>query len=247
MCGRGTQSYSWEEVNRFLGFLCPERAPSLEPRYNVAPTTQIDIVRPGANGMEVAKARWGLVPWWHKASLAELKISTFNARAETVRDAPTFRDAWRRGQRCIVPMNFYEWRRPRKKGQAPFYVYPERDPVLLLAGLWDEWTDRKTGEILLTATVITTPPNELIAPLHDRMPAVLSREQVDAWFGAPSEEAFAMLKPCPSDWLALRRVGAYVNDARNDGPRCIEPATDEAAHDAPKASKSPSQSDLFDA
>lgn len=126
MCGRGTQNYSWDEVRHFLN-LIPTRAPNLEPRDNIAPTTMIDVAREGATGRALVKMRWDFIPGWWKKPLKEKKFTSFNARVETLREAPVFRTAWRRGQRqrCIVPMNFFEWRRSKKKGQAPVYIYPK--------------------------------------------------------------------------------------------------------------------------
>jgi putative SOS response-associated peptidase YedK len=224
MCGRGTQKYSWEEVRRFLNLLTPKAIPNLEARYNIAPTSMIDVARQTEAGRELVKMRWDLIPHWWKKPLREKKFSTFNARAESLREAAAFRTAWRKGQRCIVPMNFYEWKRPKKKGQAPFYVYPKHAPAFLMASLWDEWTDLETGEVILSCAVITTPPNDFMAPLHDRMPAILGSDQLDDWFNAPPDEAFAMLKPCPSEWMTLHKVSAYANNVRNQGPECIAAA-----------------------
>ncbi|MBI1366846.1 MAG: hypothetical protein GC153_12935 [Alphaproteobacteria bacterium] len=93
-----------------------------------------------------------------------------------------------------------------------------------MAGIWDEWTDVDTGEVILSCAIITTGPNEFMKPLHDRMPAILGRDQADAWFSAPPEEAYEMLKPRPSNWMAFRPVSAYVNSVKNQGPDCIAAA-----------------------
>ena len=119
-------------------------------------------------------------------------------------------------------MNFFEWKRPRKKGDPPHYIYPAKDSAFRIAGLWDEWVDPATGEVLLTCTTLTCEPNEFMARLHDRMPVILGSEQLDDWFSAPPEEAAEMLKPCPSDWMRAHKVSAYVNNGRNQGPKCIE-------------------------
>lgn len=168
-----------------------------------------------------------MVPGWWKKPLSEKKFSTHNARAETVLEKATFRNAWNKSQRCIIPMNFFEWKRPRKKGQAPYHIFPTQDPAFRIAGLWDEWTDPETGEVILSCTVITCEPNKFMAELHDRMPVILGEDQLDAWFNAPPEEAFKMLKPCPSEWMTANTVSAYVNNTRNQGPDCIKPDNDD--------------------
>lgn len=228
MCGRGDQSLTWAEIHEAVGLI--GRAPppdNMEPHYNLAPTSTVKIVRLVDGRRVVEGARWDLVPHWWKKPLKEKKFSTFNARAETLRETASYRTAWRKGQRCVVPMNFYEWRRPKQKGEGPYYIHPKKPGLaLLLAGLWDEWTDPETGEIVLSFSIITVPPNELIAPLHDRMPAILAREQLEDWFNAPAEAAYDMLKPCPPDWITLRKVSNYVNDARHQGPDCVKPETE---------------------
>lgn len=223
MCGRGTQRYSWDEVREYLTLLPSQPSLNLEPRYNVAPTTQVDVVREVDGQRELVKMRWGLIPSWWNKPLRDMKFSTFNAKVETVRESPTFRTAWRGGQRCVVPFCFYEWKRPRAKGQAPFYIYPKHAPMFLIAGLWDEWTDRETGEVILSCTIITVLPNDFMSTMHDRMPAILGEGQLDEWFRSPSATAFDMLKPCPSEWMTCRGVGNYVNNVRNQGAQCVEP------------------------
>jgi putative SOS response-associated peptidase YedK len=221
MCGRGTQLYSWAEVRAFLSILKPQ-APNLEPQYNIAPTTIVDVVRETDGVRELVKMRWDLIPAWWTRPLKEKKFTSFNARKETLRDTAAFKTAWAKGQRCIVPMNFYEWKRPKKKGQAPYYVFPAHEPFFLMAGLWDRWRNPETGEAVLSCTVITCEPNAFMEPMHDRMPVILGRDQVEAWFDAPPEEAFDMLKPCPPEWMSLYPVSAYVNNANNQGPECVE-------------------------
>ncbi|MFZ5618500.1 MAG: SOS response-associated peptidase [Pseudomonadota bacterium] len=223
MCGRGDQSLTWEQINTLLRIDGSSPRSNLEPRYNIAPTTDVKIVRQVDGKRLLQSARWDLIPAWWKKPLKEKKFSTFNARVETLRETASYRTPWRKGQRCIAPMNFYEWKRPRTKGEGPFHIYPKHDPALLLAGVWDEWKDPDTGKAVLTFSIVTVPANELIEPLHDRMPAILSKQQADDWFNAPPEEAFLMLKPCPSEWLSLTRVSPYVNNSRNQGPDCIKP------------------------
>src|SRR3954453_135858 len=138
MCGRFTQNYTWQEVHDFLNFL---GAPlNLRPRYNIAPTTMIDVVRLGKNGRELIKMRWGLVPFFWKKSLKEVP-ATFNARAETVAEKPMFREAFKR-RRCIIPTSgFFEWTGGKGDRQPHFFTAADGSPILAFAGLWDKWRD----------------------------------------------------------------------------------------------------------
>lgn len=202
-------------------------APNLKPEYNLAPSRMIYVIRQMWGERELVKMRWGLVPNWWDKTLAELTFSTFNAKAETLRKAPSFRSAWKRGQRCIVPFNFFEWPRPKMKGQPPLYIYPKNAPFFAMAGLWDEWRDPETDpdsdERLLSCTIITVPPNDFMRQYHHRMPAILALDDVETWLSGEPDEAYALLKPCPSEWMEARRVTGYVNNVDNQGPECIEP------------------------
>ena len=222
MCGRGNQSMTFQEICELLRIDANLSPSNLQPVYNLAPTTTVHIVREIEGVRKVEPARWDLVPFWWKKSLKEKSFVAHNAKSETLREKPTFRTAWKKSQRCVVPMNFFEWKRPRKKGDPPHHIYPAMEPAFRLAGLWDEWTDPETGEVLLSCTIITCEPNAFMAVLHDRMPVILGAEQLDAWFRAPPEDAYDMLKPCPDEWMASDEVSAYVNNARNQGPECIE-------------------------
>lgn len=223
MCGRGDQSLTWEDVHAMMNMAAPPMTDNFPPRYNIAPTTDMRIVRETDAGRVVETARWGLIPSGWKKTAKEWTYSTFNAKAETIEPARSYRGPWNNGQRCIILMNFYEWKRPSKKGDKPHYIYPTKEPAFRMAGLWSEWTDPETGEAKLTCTIITCGPNDFMKPLHDRMPVILGEDQMDAWFNAPPEETLDMLKPCPSDWMSSHRVSAKVNSTRNQGPDCIKP------------------------
>jgi len=143
MCGRFTQNYTWAQVHAFLSFLGVPR--NLRPRYNIAPTTEIDVVRLSEQGRELIPMRWGLVPFFWKKSLRELP-ATFNARAETVAEKPMFRDAFKK-RRCIIPASgFYEWTGGKGDRQPHLFTAADGSPVLALAGLWDSWRDPATGQ-----------------------------------------------------------------------------------------------------
>ena len=220
MCGRASQNLTWAEICDLSGVIGAPTS-NLQPVYNIAPTTTLHLVRQTDGARVIEKARWGLIPRSWKKPAKEWTYSTFNARTDKITENRSYRGPWANGQRCLIPMTFYEWRRPKKKGEGPFHISSATDPALRIAGLWEEWADPETGEVLLTCTVITCAPNDLMAEIHDRMPVVLGEDQLDAWFNAPPEEAFEMLKPCPSDWLAARQVSSYVNNTRNQGEECL--------------------------
>ena len=150
MCGRFTQHYTWAEVYAFLELFGPPR--NLRPRYNIAPTTSVDVVRLDRDGQrELVSMRWGLVPFFWKKSLKDVP-ATFNARVETVAEKPMFRDAFRK-RRCIVPASgFYEWTGEKGAKQPHLFTAADGSPVLAFAGLWDRWHDKDTGEEVLSCT-----------------------------------------------------------------------------------------------
>src|SRR5919202_4057338 len=136
MCGRFTQLYTWAEVNDFLSFGTPPR--NLQPRYNVAPTTTIDVALNRADGRALVPMRWGLVPGWWRKDMKDVP-ATFNARRETVAEKPMFRGAYKAGRRCVIPMSgFYEWK-TGPDGKQPHFISGANQPVLGIAGLWERW------------------------------------------------------------------------------------------------------------
>lgn len=152
MCGRFTQKYTWREVHDFLD-LRAEAPRNLRPRYNIAPTTAVDVVRATDTGRELGSMRWGLVPAWWKKPLKEMP-ATFNARAESVEEKPMFRDAFKR-RRCIIPISgFYEWTGDKKARQPHFFSAADGAPVMAVAGLWDRWRDPAGIEVLQPAEVV---------------------------------------------------------------------------------------------
>jgi putative SOS response-associated peptidase YedK len=192
-------------------------------RYNVPPTSLINVVIFDAKrgGRVLTPMRWGLVPSWAKEE--KVSFSTFNAKMEGVEDKPAFRDAWRLGRRCLVPIAlFYEW---RKSDKQPFAISLGNRETMYLAGLWDSWR-RPDGEALLSFTIITTPANSLIAPLHDRMPAIIGLENFASWLGeaaASAAELKSMLAPFPTERLASWEVDRRVGNVRSEDAGLSEP------------------------
>ncbi|WP_442753848.1 SOS response-associated peptidase [Methylocystis sp. JAN1] len=218
MCGRFTQAYTWAEVYAFLSVIGPAR--NLRARYNIAPTTQIDVLRIGDAGRELVPVRWGLVPLWWKKPLKELP-ATFNARAETVAEKPMFRSAFK-SRRCIIPASgFYEWT-GKPGAKTPHYFSAHDGRPLAFAGLWERWRDPETQEPVDSATIIVGPANAWMSAYHDRMPVILDWSDAGAWLAG--ERPGDLLCSPPEDALQEWIVSARVNRSGtgDDDPALIE-------------------------
>jgi putative SOS response-associated peptidase YedK len=197
----------------------------LRRRFNVAPGDDVAAVttdREGAPRGELL--RWGLVPHWAKDPATGYK--TINARAETLAERPAFRDAFRSRRCLIVADGFYEWQRRPGLPKQPYWVTKAGGEPFAFAGLWATWHDPE-DLVLRTCAIVTTQANGAIAGIHDRMPVILpDRAAEAAWIdhAAAQPELFELLLPLGDDVTALRAVGPAVNDARYDGPDCLEPA-----------------------
>ncbi len=193
-------------------------------RYNVAPGDEVLAVTADREGSPRGQLlRWGLVPSWAKSPDTGLKM--INARVETVRERPAFRRAFERYRCLIVADGFYEWRRLPAGPKQPFHITRTDESLFAFAGLWSIWY-REDGTKLRSCTILTTTPNEAIAPLHDRMPVILDPSAEALWLDSstPPGELRNILAGLSPAQTALRPVGPAVNDARYDGPACLEPA-----------------------
>lgn len=220
MCGRFTQAYTWAEVERFLSIFGPAR--NLRPRYNIAPTTPIDVLRLGEAGRELVSMRWGLIPSWWKKPLNELP-STFNARAETLAEKPMFRSALK-SRRCIIPASgFYEWT-GKPGAKTPHYFSARDGRPLAFAGLWECWRDPETQEPMESATIVVGPASEWMQPFHDRMPVILDWCDAGPWIAG--ERLGELLRPPPEDALHEWTVSPRVNRSGvgDDDPALVEPS-----------------------
>jgi putative SOS response-associated peptidase YedK len=224
MCGRFTQAYTWAEVYAFLSLTGPAR--NLRPRYNIAPTTTIDVARSGQGGCELVPMRWGLVPSWWKKPLKELP-STFNARAESVAEKPMFRSAFK-ARRCIIPASgFYEWTGKAGAKVPHYFSSPDGGP-LAFAGLWESWSDPETSETIFSAVVIVGAANAWMARFHDRMPVILSPADFGAWLTGTSPDE--LLRPPAVGALQEWVVSARVNRSGvgDDDPSLMSQVSAEA-------------------
>ena len=222
MCGRFVLADPGRALARLFALALPAGA---APRWNIAPLQRILAVRaatpPGAPSETFAPS-WGLVPRWAVDDRAAAKL--INARAETAADKPAFREAFRR-RRCVVPADgFYEWARP---GRKPFLFALADGAPFAFAALWESWTPPDGGAPRETAAILTTAPNELVAKIHDRMPAILDEGSFAAWLDPASDDPAPparLLRPFPAARMTARPLAPHVNDARRDGPECLEPA-----------------------
>lgn len=218
MCGRFTQAEIAELDREIFKLL---EVPDLAPRYNIAPTEDAAVIREHAEGgRSLSPLRWGLIPsWTDDPSMGNRLI---NARAESVRLKPAFRDAFH-ARRCLIPVDgFYEWTKT-PQGRQPYYIRVRGGEVYALAGLWEHYESDTTGPVE-SFTIITTDANELVNAIHDRMPVILPAEAYDAWLDPANQGAKGLedlLRPFPSDAMDIYPVSRYVNKPQNKGPECV--------------------------
>jgi putative SOS response-associated peptidase YedK len=231
MCGRYRLASDWSEIERRFGAKLAGRLEPLGHRYNIAPTDEVVAIRPrDGEELEARLLRWGLVPHWAKDSRSGAKM--INAKAETLLERPAFRSLLA-SHRCLIPAEgFYEWRKGNGRRPEPFdlSVGGSDSGLFAFAGLWAARKDEQTGEWLRSCTIITTRPNELVAPLHDRMPVILPRELEAEWI-APDisvEHAISLLEPYPAERMEARPVSPLVNSVQNDGPELLASAGEQA-------------------
>jgi len=221
MCGRFTLTVSPDTLSSL--FKADWSSP-FRPRYNIAPTQQVPVVRTSQadNNLHIDLLKWGLIPSWAKdASIGNHMI---NARSETVDQKPSFRTALKH-RRCIVPASgFYEWQSVEGK-KHPLYIKLSDDSLMMLAGIWDHWKN-PDGAVIESFSILTTSSNDLIKPLHERMPVILDTEDKDAWLDtqvADPERLKPLFRSCTSVQMQMYPVSDLVNSPRNDTPECITP------------------------
>lgn len=237
MCGRYTLTDPGDELLRH--FDLPRLYEGYTPRYNIAPSQPVTAIVDGGQGeRRIGSLRWGLIPRWAKdATIAQ---HTINARAETVAERPSFRTALRR-RRCLIPADgFYEWRVVDGRKQPVRFVAADGG-LFAFAGLWESWRrspdaagekpgpDSDTGaDIIYTCTIITTTANDVVRPVHHRMPVIIPPEQYDLWLDRETvapQAVLPLLRPYRDDALRAYAVSTAVNNARNEGPDLIAPLT----------------------
>lgn len=219
MCGRYTLRAKPEVIAE--AFDLPE-VPGLPPRYNIAPTQPVPAIRfdPGRHRRAPDLFRWGLVPSW--ADDPAIGNRMINARAETVADKPAFRHPFREKRCLVLADGFYEWRREGKH-KRPYFIRMRDDRPFAFAGLWESW-DGGDGPIE-SCTHLTTAPNEVVAPIHDRMPLILPKSAYDLWLDPEVKDPSRLrplLVPYPAEAMEAYPVGTLVNSPANDVAKCVE-------------------------
>jgi putative SOS response-associated peptidase YedK len=222
MCGRFTYRLTWPEIVRLYRLALDTPARNTQPRYNICPTTNIDAVIERDGRRELLPMRWGLVPSWWSKPLKEMRVATFNARAEAVARKPTFRDAFKR-TRCLIPASgYYEWQ-DTPNGKQPYYFTRCDGQPITIAGLWDAWRDKQAGETVKSCAMVITNANEFVADVHDRMPVVLEPDQFEPWLRGRA--GMEVLKPTANDVVQKWPVTKRVNSSRasDDDATLIDP------------------------
>lgn len=218
MCGRYALNENARELADHFHLVS---VPELVPRFNIPPGVQVLVIRHSVNGPIGEMMLWGLAPaWTRSAAQSRAYPKPINARAESIQERPMFRSAFR-ARRCILPASgFYEWHRPEAGPKQAYYFHPANDPVFAMAGLFEPGD----GDSPASCCILTTAANEVMAPVHDRMPVLLELKDVQAWLDPTTsrERLLPLLAPAPSDEMFAHPVSARVNAARNDDSSLIE-------------------------
>jgi putative SOS response-associated peptidase YedK len=219
MCGRYSLHTPRKRLGEHFGL---KEEPEVSPRYNIAPTQPVLIIRQALNSHDrkPGMVRWGLIPFWAKDTKIGNRL--INARAEAVAVKPAFRAAWKQ-RRCLVPADaFYEWKRLEKRKQ-PYMVMLRDEGPFAFAGLWERW-EASDDERIESCTIITTDANELVRQIHDRMPVILDAGDYALWLdpSAKPERLQPLLRPAVASALVAVPVSSRVNSPKNDDPSVIQ-------------------------
>lgn len=225
MCGRFTLTASPDRLAETFSNITS--TPEISPRYNIAPTQTVAVV---ANNDQTRLDffQWGLIPFWAKDPAIGQRM--INARAETLAEKSAFKNAYKRRRCLILADGFYEWRQTGARGQrpakTPYYIRLKSGQPFAFAGLWESWQSPQ-ADTVLSCTIITTTPNDLLAELHNRMPVILPAEAYEQWLDPdeqPPQRLDGLLRPYPADLMVAYPVSTLVNNPKNDSPECILPA-----------------------
>ncbi|HEX8397659.1 MAG TPA: SOS response-associated peptidase [Pyrinomonadaceae bacterium] len=225
MCGRFSLGASDAEILAEFK-AAREQAEEHQKRFNIAPSQIIAAVRQIESERILSGLKWGLIPNWAKS--ADIGNKLINARAETITEKPSYKNAFR-SRRCLIPVSgFYEWQRTGDKGaKQPFYFYLKDKPVFGFAGLWESWTDKESGEEIESCTIITTEANEVLEPVHDRMPVIIKPEDYELWLDEKVKDTGKLeklLAPYPAGEMSSHSVSRQVNSPSFDDEELIKQA-----------------------
>ena len=216
MCGRYTLTKPLEEIEFHFSPILIQL--EYQQRFNIAPTQQLPIVIQKDMQRQLVPMTWGLVPSWAKDQSFGARM--INARSESVHEKPSFRSSFKH-QRCLVPADgFIEWAKEGKE-KIPHYIQLKTQGLAAFAGIWSEW--KKQEPHLITYSIITTQANDLLLPIHERMPVILSPQDYSSWLDPKTDQEVlrSLLVPFPDDLLAFRRIAKTVNSAKNDRPEVL--------------------------
>lgn len=231
MCGRYTLKTPPDQWGQLLLPLIDAQAlqPSWKPRYNIAPTQQILAIASMPEGQLIVDYfRWGLVPAW--ASDLAIGNRMINARSETLSEKRSFAGPLSKRRCMILADGYYEWQKLPGGAKQPCWIAPANGGVIQLAGLW-ETNKKATGQEIQSCTIITTAANSALASVHDRMPVMLTGDAARNWMSpdCDSKEAQSLLGAAEDDFFTIHKVSNYVNNARHEGPQCLEGVHTDAA------------------
>jgi putative SOS response-associated peptidase YedK len=219
MCGRFVQKSDLRKIA--LLFQIPIVESQVSPSYNITPSQPIAVIMEKGQ-KKIVTMKWGLVPHWAKDDKNASKL--INGRAETIIEKPSFKDSFKKRRCLILADGFYEWQGTGIT-KKPFYISMKDDSVFCMAGLYDVWTNPE-GEKVTTCTIVTTEPNEIMKPIHHRMPVIVNVNDYDLWLNVETANDSAilkLLKPCDSKLLKAYEVGVGVNNPKNNTVECIDP------------------------
>ena len=217
MCGR----FSFSPLSKIIEDRFDVKVDSsYKPRYNSAPSQNLAVISNDHPGI-LSYFRWGLIPFWAKDS--KIGNRMINAKAETITEKPSFRNAFKR-KRCLVPSDgFFEWKKLNANVKIPYRIFMKDESLFSMAGIWDTWKNEK-GELINSFSILTIGPNELMANIHLRMPVILDKQSENLWLGenAP-ENLLPLLKPFPAEKMTAYPISTLVNSPSNDVPLILEP------------------------
>jgi putative SOS response-associated peptidase YedK len=224
MCGRFAFYSPHEAIVRL--FQLPDGTPEIEPRYNIAPTMFVPAVRDSGDAAatrRLAMLYWGLVPAWAKDKASGARM--INARSETLRDKPAYRDAYKYRRALVAADGYYEWMKLGGNLTQPYFIQPASGAPFAFGALWESWRDPASGEPLESCAIITASAAPALAHIHDRMPLIITRENYAEWLDRANRDLDRLdrlLDPAHVGELVARPVGRRVGNARNEGPDLIE-------------------------
>jgi putative SOS response-associated peptidase YedK len=216
MCGRYALYGPQSRLRETFGV---DAWPEFADHYNIAPSLAVPVIRHSPEGHRVAHClRWGLVPHWAKDAAIGAKLN--NARAESVADKPSFRNAYRK-RRCLIPASgYYEWQEVPGQRKQPWFISMRGEIAMAMGGLWESWVN-PNGEVLRSFCVVTTAPNEIMQPIHERMPVIVAPEHWERWLDPAASDVADLLAPANATDMQAWPVSAAVSNARHQGADCI--------------------------